>query len=299
MNRLRARLCLLLAVCLLYPLAPHAAGEGVTDGNGLMVQVPSHARAVVLLGSYADAWVSAGGILAGATDDHAGGNVPSVGAAHHPSLEGILALDPEVVVLSSLHSSHLAVGETLEKMGIPCLYYQVTRYEHYLQMMQGFSLINNTAEAFEQRRAAIADGISAIIAGARQDERFLNTTCLLVRMYATGVRSKATGTIAGEIFSDMGLVNIVQDENAPDLLSMEAIIQADPDYVFLVAMGAQEEAAHEAAQRALFDHPAWAGLSAVRNDRVFVLEKRLFHNKPNDAWPEAYAWVAATVYGQR
>ncbi len=63
-------------------------------------------------------------------------------------------------------------------------------------------------------------------------------------------------------------------------------------------MGADEQAAQDMARRTLYDHPAWAGLSAVQNDRVYVLDKRLFHNKPNADWPQAYQWVAATVYGQ-
>lgn len=298
MKRTRLRLAWLLAFMLLVPLFPQAEAAAVTDGLGRTVQVPLHARAVVLLGSYAQAYAASGGVLAGVTDDYDDPDVPTVGAAHHPGLEGILALDPQVVVLSALHSSHLAIGETLTQMGIPCLYYQVTRYEHYLVMLEGFCRINETPGMYAAQRASIGDGIAGIVGRAKQDHRFGNTSCLLLRMYATGVRSKAEGTIAGEILADMGLANIVQDENAPDLLSMEAIIEADPDYIFLVVMGAEEQAAHETAQRLLFDHPAWAGLSAVRGGRVFVLDKGLFHNKPNERWPEAYRWVAETVYGQ-
>ena len=293
---------LFLVLALALPLPALAQGVVVTDGAARAVTVPLHARAVVLLGSYAQAYVQAGGQLLGATEDYftpgEDSDVTSVGAAHHPSLEGILKLDPQVVVLSNLHKEHLKIGETLTGMGIPCLYYEVTRYEQYLTMLRGFCLINDTGDIYEAQRRSVADGIQEIVDSVRQDARYGHTTCLLLRVYATGVRSKAQGTIAGEILADMGLQNIAEGQSGTDLISMEAVMAADPDYIFLVAMGADEQAAQDMAQRTLYDHPAWAGLSAVQNTRVYVLDKRLFHNKPNADWPQAYQWVAATVYGQ-
>ena len=43
-------------------------------------------------------------------------------------------------------------------------------------------------------------------------------------------------------------------------------------------------------------NPAWAGLTAVKNDRVEVLPKELFHYKPNARWGESYAYLAKILY---
>lgn len=300
---MRAMACALLCALLL-PLSMHAEALRVTDGAGREAGVPAHARAVVLLGSYAAAYMDAGGQLLGATGDFFdlrpdAVGVMSVGAAHHPSLEAILRLDPQLVVLSGMHASHARLGEALAAAGIPCLYFQVTRYEQYLHMMEGFCRINGTQDVYEAQRTALEGAIGDLVGQARQDSRYGHVSCLLLRMYATGIRSKARGTVAGEILADMGLRNVADGDAVPDLLSMETIIAEDPDYIFLVAMGADSDAAEDAARRALYEHPAWAGLRAVRAGRVYVLDKRLFHNKPNADWPEAYAWVARTVYGLR
>jgi ABC-type Fe3+-hydroxamate transport system substrate-binding protein len=61
---------LLLVLALALPLPALAQGVVVTDGAARTVTVPLHARAVVLLGSYAQAYVQAGGQLLAATEDY-------------------------------------------------------------------------------------------------------------------------------------------------------------------------------------------------------------------------------------
>jgi iron complex transport system substrate-binding protein len=41
-------------------------------------------------------------------------------------------------------------------------------------------------------------------------------------------------------------------------------------------------------QQFLMDNPAWSELTAVKNGRVYFMEKNLFNLKPNHRWGEAY-----------
>jgi len=54
----------------------------------------------------------------------------------------------------------------------------------------------------------------------------------------------------------------------------------------------------DAATQNLFDllhhNPAWASLEAVRENRVFVMEKQLFNLKPNARWGLAYETLYET-----
>ena len=44
------------------------------------------------------------------------------------------------------------------------------------------------------------------------------------------------------------------------------------------------------------DNPVWQSLDAVKNGRVYYLEKTLFHNKPNSRFAEAYQKLAEILY---
>ena len=46
----------------------------------------------------------------------------------------------------------------------------------------------------------------------------------------------------------------------------------------------------------LASNPAWQGLTAVKDDKFYVLEKELFHNKPNNRWGESYEILADILY---
>ena len=84
-------------------------------------------------------------------------------------------------------------------------------------------------------------------------------------------------------------INGEQDRYWADC-GIEKIFELDPDYIFVVTQG-DEEKARQLYQNAYLDQPAWNGLQAVRNDRVYLLPKELFQFKPNARWDEAYAYI--------
>jgi len=119
---------------------------------------------------------------------------------------------------------------------------------------------------------------------------------LFIRAFSSGAKAKYDDNMACKILNDLGTVNIAsRHESLLEDLSMEVIIQEDPDYIFVVTMGDSEKAIN-ALKDGIGKNPAWSDLSAVKNDRFIVLPKELFHYKPNSRWGDSYEYVARILY---
>ena len=89
----------------------------------------------------------------------------------------------------------------------------------------------------------------------------------------------------------MGCSNIA--ENVPLLLeglSMEEILKQQPDIIFFSLMGKQSAA--EENVESLLKSEAWSALTAVKEGRVYILPKDLFHYKPCGRWAESYEYLS-------
>jgi iron complex transport system substrate-binding protein len=122
-------------------------------------------------------------------------------------------------------------------------------------------------------------------------------TVLLLATYSGGTRVQDSSTQTGAILAALGADNLA-DSN-PSLLrdfSLEAIIEHDPQYIFVIPMGNDARAALENLNAATQANPAWASLDAVQNDRYLTIDPGLFLYKPNDRWAEAYQALYDTLY---
>ena len=116
---------------------------------------------------------------------------------------------------------------------------------------------------------------------------------LFLRASASAVHVKnSEGVILGDMLKNLGCVNIADsDATLLENVSIERILEADPDHIFVVQQGDNATGTREYVRQFLEEHPAWAQLTAVKNGRVHFMEKRLFGLKPNHRWGQAYAIV--------
>ena len=77
---------------------------------------------------------------------------------------------------------------------------------------------------------------------------------------------------------------------------MEKIILENPDFIFAISMGLNEDKAMEALEKQICSHPAWKSLSAVKKGHFIILPRELFHYKPNEKWDQAYAYLSKILY---
>ena len=257
-------------------------------------------RVVSLVGSYAETWILAGGNLIGVTDDviserkmdlPSGTNI--VGTIKEPNVEEIIALSPDFVLLSPDIESHVKISETLKISNIPFAFFKVEHFEDYLNMLKVCTDITGNEELYDKNGIAVKNQIEDILAKIESKN---NTQILFIRAFSSGAKAKNDDNMACRILNDLGTINIASEHKSLlEDLSMEEIIEEDPDYIFVVTMGDSEKAL-KALKDGIEKDPAWNGLSAVKNDRYIVLPKELFHYKPNARWGESYEYIAEILY---
>lgn len=308
-------LCILLALCLLAgcgaapaqsaesaaELVEKAAPETVlTDALGRSVTLTSFDRVVSLYGSFGETWLLAGGTLVGTTSDaveernlNLGEEVAVIGGVKQPDTEAILALNPDFVILSADIEAQVALDDALTEMGLPHAYFRVDSLEDYLQMLGTFCAMTGRDDLYETNGAAVKQQVEETLAAVAGQEA---PTVLLIRAYSTGAKAKGEDNLTGLILRDLGADNLVaRYESLLEDISMEELIAADPDYIFVTSMG-DDEKAKAYMTDTLETNPAWSGLSAVQSGRYVFLPKELFHYKPNARWGESYRYLAEILY---
>ncbi len=278
-----------------------AAPVAFTDALGYEISVENPENVAVLSGSFADAWLLAGGRLAAATEDAKETiewtqETESLGALKSPSIERMVAENIDFAILSSTIAEHVDIRDTLELAGIRTAYFDVETFDDYAAMMDILTDITGRKDLYQENvevvRAEIAEQLKRVDGS--------DPSVLFLRAYSTGVRAKGSDSMTGQMLKDLGCINIADsDGSLLDDLSLEAIIEADPDYIFLTTMGESQEDALQMAQTLLLSNPAWNGLKAVQDGHYFVLPKELFHNKPNERWGESYRILADDLYGEK
>ena len=102
--------------------------------------------------------------------------------------------------------------------------------------------------------------------------------------------------MTGQMLKQLGCRNIADsDSSLLETLSLEAIVRADPDHIFIMTIG-NGEAGLAKYETQLCSNPAWLELTAVKNGRVHILPKELFHYKPNVRWADAYGMLEDLLY---
>ena len=288
------------------PASPETAATTLTFTDDLdrEVTVPANPeRVAVLLGSYADVWCLAGGqdsLVAAASDAWTdfdldlGEDVANLGSLMEPNLEELIAAAPDLVIASSNTTSNVELLPSLEQLGVPVAYFGVNSFNDYLEMLDVCTRITGHPENYQ----TYGLDVQAQVDKAKEQNDGSAPTVLLLRSASTSCKVKnSKGTVLGEILADLGAVNIADsDTSLLEDLSMERIIADDPDYIFVVFQGSDQDAAQKTLDAALTSNPAWDTLSAVQNGNFYLMEKELYHLKPNARWGEAYQKVADILY---
>ena len=291
--------------------APSAAENTIifTDALGREVSTRENPdRVAALIGSFADVWVLSGGSLCAAPEetwtdyDLELPDTMNIGGAHSPNMELLLAADPDLVIASASTASNVEMLDVLESAGITVAYFDVDNFEDYLQMLDICTQITGRKDLYKENGLQIRDQIEAIkaeFAGSTLSEQ--ERTILLLRAHSGAVKAKGSeGTILGEMLCDLGCINIADsDASMLETLSVESVIRQNPHRVFVVTMGDNSEKAIQNLNQMLQSNPAWGSLEAIEQNRLHIMERKLFNSKPNARWAESYEELSKIFLGKQ
>ncbi len=304
----------LVLVLLLLPACGAAGSETetaadtvtVTDDLGRTIEVPAKPQRVVpLTGSFADIWCLAGGaetIVAASGDAWTNFDLPlpsdaaDLGSVEEVELETLIAAEPDLILAAANMVNDTKFLETFETLGYAVVYFQADDFDEYLHMLDICTQLTGRRENYTLYGTDVQARVDAALAMADGSE----PSVLYIRASGSSCKARGSeGTVLGEMLSALGCRNIADNEENGllDDLSIEAIIAEDPDYIFVVYYGSKQADAEALLNETLLSNPAWAGLSAVSEGRFYVLDKSLYHLKPNAEWGIAYENLANILYG--
>lgn len=278
-----------------------------TDSTGSTVVLNSRPMKVaVLFSSYADIWVTAGGMVditvgesveRGFADDKA--LLVDSGSGHTSiDMETLMAGEPDFVIGTADYASQTEAVEFCRSAGIPGALFKVESFLDYLTVLEIFCRITGHEENYQTYGISVRDRIKSLMNSLPDSAESDAPRILFVRAGSSARSTKARSTedhFACRMLSELGAVNIADSDNQlTGTLSTEVILEEDPDLLFITTMG--DEDAAKSYMNSLLESDVWQELTCVKEGNYYYLPKDLFHFKPNARWAEAYECLAKMLY---
>lgn len=274
-----------------------------TDSSGEEVTIKKNPqRVVVLQNSLLEIWDKAGGTVVGRVEESEDKIVENameaevVGSMGSPSLEKILSLKPDLIIISGSYAAQREMVSSFEQNNIQVISLDNDLLEDYYKTVRLFTAITGKEDLYNNHVNDIQKKVDEIVAKAPKDK---NYKAIIIFATAKSITVRDSNTMVGEMLKDLNVVNISDSIDAgadTKTFSMEKIIQEDPDFIFVQTMGSDLEKITERLKSDALDNPAWAYLTAVKEDRYIVLSKDLYLYKPNHKYPEAYEGLGKIIY---
>lgn len=185
-------------------------------------------------------------------------------SGYTPNLEAILGYEPDLVVATDDNGGIVA---GLERVGVEVLLLPAGENldDTYSQLEQVGAATGHVGEA-AKLVGQMQSEVDEIVASVPQREEPLTYFHELDETLFTVTDQ----TFIGNVYSMLGLTSVATGDNPYPQLSEELLLESDPNYVFLAdaqCCGVTPEAVAE--------RPGWDGLSAVKDDRVIVVNEDL------------------------
>jgi iron complex transport system substrate-binding protein len=267
---------LLGCLCILSFVIPSWASRVLKDETGRSVTVPDHPhRIICLVPSITDSVFSLGaGDDVVAISDYVkypreASLKPSVGSISNPSMETILSLHPDLV-LGMPKSNQQSVLNQIQGLGIPVYVVDPHGIAGILHSITSLGQAINR----EPQAAALVARLKQRIAAVRASVQGRPVIKVFAPVSYDPVITIGKGAFITEIIAAAGGESITANlpEEWPQI-SMEAVVARAPAALLLVRGG-------RITIEILKDRPGWNALPAVRERRVYFLDKRIEFPSP-------------------
>jgi len=263
-------------LALLIATLPCVAARTVTDEMGRVVTVPDHPhRIICLVPSITDAVfaIGAGNDVVAISDyvkyPEEATKKPSVGSIANPSVEAILSFHPDLV-LGMPRQNQPAILNQLQRFGVPLYIVDPHGIQGILRSVESLG----QATAHESQAAAVSRQLKQRIEAVRMRVKGHPVIDVYMPISYDPVITIGRGSFISEIIDAAGGHSITSDINQEwPHISMETVIVRAPEALLMMRGGT-------VTLDSLQTRPGWSTLPAVKNRRVYYVDKRVDFPSP-------------------
>ena len=284
------------------------------SGRGEITVEKNPENAAILYGSLTCLWYEAGGVaqlaIGGSSnttlyneqigrdiaEDEGVTVVSDSNAGSKWDVEAIIAHNPDLIVCSMGMTGYETIGATAEAANIPVIAIQYDHVQDYLKWFKVFCNLTGHPELWEEVANATAEKIIEVVSKVPTDVEAPKVAALGV--VSGTLRAYGTTAAMGTILDELGGTNVFDDGTAPFEsvdIDLEQLYAMNPEIIVINQRAAAGESKAQL-EELVGGNPVWEDLDAVKNGKVYWLEKGLFHNKPNHRYQEAYLVMAQILY---
>lgn len=277
--------------------APEDTSITVTDMTGRVITLDEPATRIVALTAsdceilYA---IGAGDALVGRGEycDYPAEvlEVPAIASGDDTNLEEIIALEPQVLLMSTMAQTDEQVA-ALEEAGIKVVVSDAQDIEGVYEAVNLIGALmgkNEEAEAVVESMQTTFNAISENATGDGSETVYFEVSPLEYGLWAAG-----TGTFMNEIAEMMGLTNIFADVEGWGAVSEEQVLERDPDYIVTITMYFGEGPTPE---EEILSRAGWENVTAVKNETILNLRNNEL-SRPAPRLAEGAQLLYDFVYG--
>jgi iron complex transport system substrate-binding protein len=216
-------------------------------------------------------------------------DAPSVQSGYNTNIEQIIALDPQVVLMSTMAQSEEQIA-SLENAGIKVVVSDAQDIEGVYSAMELIGAI----VAKDEEAAEVITGMKATFAtvAAKSTGAGEQTVYFEVSPLEWGLWTAGKGTFMDELATMLGLTNIFADVEGWGEVSQEQVIERDPDYIVTITMyfGEGPTPVDE-----IMGRMGWQDMKAIVNDAVLNADSDEI-SRPGPRLADAINTLYAFVY---
>ena len=223
--------------------------------------------------------------------------LPALGQTANINMEQLLGLNPDLVL--GLENQHKKYEAQLQSSKIPTVLINYDGIKDNVPLLTFLGELTNHQDKAKTVIATYENNITKVKDAVKGQQP---ARVAVLRATGKGVTAETDAAITASMVKELGMTNVVTshlDKTTTDKTvpySLETLAADDPDIIFVVTMGKEEEIT-KAMKKAMTDNPAWANLKAVQNNRVVYLPSKLFLLNPGLQTPEAMARLVKEAYG--
>jgi iron complex transport system substrate-binding protein len=239
-------------------------------------------------------------------DRRTNGDLSIIGGYSEPNQEAIIDTDPDLVIVDSGVSAQMDIVPTLRTMGIDVLVlYKGTNID---EIMDNYEMLGDVAGRGHQADQVVA---SMEISLGWISSKLISETDTKSVMYSVWIDPfyvAGNDTFVQEMFVQAGLDNSFDDLSGWPAISMEAVLEADPDIIIIPSISGMTP---EQTISYIRNNTIWAQLQAVQENGVYIVDGQALNlfSRPTErvvqgtellakmAYPNAFNLTVGNVIG--